>query len=409
MLKVKRKSLKKPSFSRKKIVDFSIRKQQSLQEKAVDILGDITTPSFVIDESVLDRNGQLMKMIQDQTGCDIILALKAFSSFTSFPTLIPYLKGSTASSLYEARLAYEEFGKEVHVYSPGYVEHEFDELLSYSDHLNFNSISQLTKFASRVKDAGKQLGLRLNPEYSEVKTMLYDPCQPFSRFGVTKAEFDDAVIPLLDGIHFHCLCGLNADTLERTLYHLEQNFEHVLHHVKWVNFGGGHTITAPDYNVDLLCQLIINFQKKYDVKVILEPGEGVVYQAGYLVAEVLDIMHNNINIAVLNTSATTHMPDILEMPYRPNIANAGQPNEFDYTYRLTGMTCLSGDIIGDFSFTKPLEIGQKLVFFDMAQYSIVKTTHFNGVPLPSLAKVTKDGELKMVKTFGYETFKSRLS
>lgn len=401
--KKKKRSIRNP--------DFSLRDELRYQMDVELMLQNVDSPSFVIDEKVLRRNAMLMHDIQLKTGAKIILALKAFSSFTSFPVLQPFLSGTTASSLHEAKLAKEEFGKEVHVYSPAYKTTEFAEMMNFSDHITFNSTSQLKQFLPQLKNCHKKIdiGLRINPEISLVKTELYNPCKPYSHFGVTKQEFDYSILNDIDGLHFHCLCGLNSDALERTLTHIEKHFHHALKAVKWVNFGGGHSITSPDYNVAHLCDLLKNFQKKYNVQVILEPGEAVVYQAGYLVAQVVDIMRNKKDIAILDTSATAHMPDIIEMPYRPHIASAGQPEEFDFTYRLAGATCLSGDIIGDFSFKAPLQIGQKLIFFDMAQYTMVKTTHFNGIQLPSIAKLTVDGSLETVKTFGYEMFKQRLS
>ncbi len=371
---------------------------------------NIPTPCYVCDEEALEANAKKLWMVQERTGCKIILALKAFSMYHTFPILQKYLAGTTASSLNEARLGYEEFGKEVHIYSPAYLESEIEDLIRYGDHIIFNSFSQWNKYRDRVKKSKKHLecGIRLNPEYSEVEFKLYDPCAKYSRFGITAANFKPELVEGVEGYHFHTLSGSQVPNLERTLRVMEEKFGKYFHDVKWVNFGGGHHITKPNYDVDQLCRLIDAFQKKYGVQVIMEPGEAVAIQAGALVATVVDILHNEMDIAILDTSATAHMPDVLEMPYRPILLDSFEAGQKPYTYRLGGMTCLSGDVIGDYSFEEPLQVGQKMVFLDMAQYTMVKNTNFNGIPVPAIATLTKEKELKVIKQFDYEHFKGRL-
>jgi carboxynorspermidine decarboxylase len=373
-------------------------------------LDQITTPCYVCDEDRLESNLKILRSVKEQTGCKIILALKAFSMYALFPLIKQYLSGTAASSLYEAKLGHEEFNKDVHVYSPAYSRDEIDEICSYASHITFNSLSQWHQFKPLVKK-DMSCGIRLNPEYSEVKTPLYDPCQQYSRFGITKKELSDQSLEGISYLHFHTLCGLGVDSLERTLHVLEDKFGAILdlEKIKWVNFGGGHHITQKNYDTKKLCSLITSFQDKHQVTVILEPGEGIVLNAGYLVTSVLDIMRNEKEIAILDTSATAHMPDVLEMPYRPDLIEAGEANQYSYTYKLAGVTCLSGDVIGEYSFKKPLAIGDKLVFEDMAQYTMVKNTMFNGIPLPAIASYTKKNGLQIYKTFGYDTFKNRLS
>lgn len=371
----------------------------------------INTPAYIISESQLEKNLTILKDIKDRTGCKIILAMKAFSAFSTFPLISRYLDGCTASSLHEVKLGHEEFGKEVHVYSPGFKENEIDEIARSVDHIVFNSYSQLHKYKDRVKQINPtiEIALRLNPEHSEVTHSLYNPCSPFSRFGITKAEFKPEELEGIDGFLFHTLCGKNSDALERTIATIEKNFGEHLHKVKWIDLGGGHVITQDVYDREKLVTLITNFQKKYNVQVILEPGEAVVIKAGRLVTTVLDIMHNEKDIVILDSSATAHMPDVLEMPYRPEVQNANKPDVFEHNYRLTGVTCLSGDVIGDYSFQKPLQVGDTVTFLDMAQYTMVKNTTFNGLQLPSIAIERKDGTIDVIKEFGYEDFKSRLS
>ncbi len=307
----------------------------------------VPSPSYVVDERLLTKNLELLKSIQDRTGCRILLALKGFSMHSTFPLVGEYLAGITASSLHEARLGYEKMGKEVHVYAPAYIEHEMDELLGYVDHVVFNSFNQWAQFKDKVKSTGKTIecGIRVNPEYSEIETALYDPCYTNSRLGTTLANFDKSQLDGIDGLHFHAMCEQNSDTLERIIEVVEEKFGDVLHQMKWLNFGGGHHITREDYDVEKLVNIINYVQEKYNLLVYLEPGEAVALNTGYLVATVLDIQENGMDLAILDTSATCHMPDVLEMPYRPMIIGSGQANEFAHTYRLGGLTCLAGDVI----------------------------------------------------------------
>lgn len=373
---------------------------------------DIPTPSYVVDESALRRNLELIASVQERAGCTIILALKGFAMWSTFPVVKEYLRGTTASSVDEALLGRHEFGGQVHVYAPAYKDSEIKELIELSDHITFNSFTQWKHFRPIMKSSAKKVscGLRINPEHSEVKVALYDPCAPCSRLGMTRAQFSDESLDGLEGFHFHTLCELNSDSLERTLKAVEEKFGEYLPQMKWVNFGGGHHITRPDYDVDLLVRLVSEFRAKYDVDVFLEPGEAIALNTGILVASVLDIFQNGVTIAILDTSATAHMPDVLEMPYRPQIVGAGMPNEFAHTYRLGGLTCLAGDVIGDYSFPQEIRVGDKLVFLDMAHYSMVKNTTFNGVRLPSIGIYSPEsGQTQIVRTFGYEDYKNRLS
>ncbi|MFL0506697.1 carboxynorspermidine decarboxylase [Ureibacillus sp. 179-F W5.1 NHS] len=369
------------------------------------------SPSYVVDERLLLRNLEILKSVQDRTGCDILLALKGFSMFSTFPMVRQYLKGITSSSLFEARLGYEEFGKEVHAYAPAYAEHEIDEYLKYVDHIVFNSFDQLNKYKEKVQSLDKHvsIGLRVNPGYSEVETPLYDPCYINSRLGIPVDSFRPDQLDGVEGIHFHAMCEQGSDVLERILVHFEEKYGEYLHQMKWINFGGGHHITREDYDIDKLVSLINYMQEKYDVKVILEPGEAIALNTGYLVTTVLDVVKNGMEIAILDTSATCHMPDVLEMPYRPQIIGASTPNDKPYTYRLGGMTCLAGDVIGDYSFDEPLKAGDKIVFTDMAHYTMVKNHMFNGVNLPSICLYNEDEGVKVVRQFGYEDYRNRLS
>ncbi len=371
----------------------------------------VPTPCYVVDEAALERNLQTLDSVQQRAGCRILMALKGFAMFGLFPLIRRTLHGVAASSLDEARLGFEEFGREVHVFAPAFRESEFDELCRYSDHLVFNSFSQWMRFRDRVGALGKRIrcGIRVNPEHSEVKVPLYDPCGPNSRLGVTLANFRPDLLDGISGLHFHNLCELNADSLQRTLEVFEDKFGRYLEGMEWVNFGGGHHITRPDYDVDLLCDLIEGFRRRYRVEVYLEPGEAVALNTGVLVATVLDIVDNAMQIAILDTSAAAHMPDVLEMPYRPNIIGAGPPGQHAHTYRLGGMTCLAGDIIGDYSFPEPLRPGSRLVFLDMAHYTMVKNNTFNGVRLPSICIRRLDGSIEVVRSFGYEDYRNRLS
>ena len=377
--------------------------------KKID-LAAFPTPYFVVDEARLRHNLVILKGVCERTGCKILLAQKAFSMFAAYPIIREYLAGTTASGLFEARLGHEQFGGETHVFSPAYREEEFVQLLQYADDFVFNSPNQLRKYGRRAKNAGKSVGLRVNPECSTQEShAIYDPCAPGSRLGTTLANFDESLLPLLDGLHFHTLCEQNSDDLETTARAFEEKFGKYLHGLKWVNFGGGHHITRPDYDIERLVRTIEHFRDTYGVQVYLEPGEAVVYHAGFLIASVLETLHNGMDIAILDTSAACHMPDVLEMPYRPPLWQSGEPGEKAHTYRLGGPTCLAGDIIGDYSFDQPLQEGDRLVFEDMALYTMVKTNTFNGMPLPAILWRDEQGQGWLVKEFGYENFKNRLS
>ena len=370
----------------------------------------ISTPYFLVDETRLTQNLEILRQVADQAGCKILLAQKAFSMFSCYPLLRRYLAGSTASGLYEARLGKEHFGGETHVFSPAYKPEEFEELLTYADHFVFNSPRQLQKFGPAARAAGKAVGLRVNPECSTQEGhAIYDPCAPGSRLGTTLANFDESLLPLLDGLHFHTLCEQNSDDLETTVATFEEKFGKYLHGLKWINLGGGHHITRKDYDRERLVRIVKHLKDTYQVEVYLEPGEAVVLNAGFLVTSVLETLHNGMDIAILDTSAACHMPDVLEMPYRPPLKNSGESGEKAYTYRLGGPTCLAGDVIGDYSFDAPLNEGDRLVFEDMALYTMVKTNTFNGMPLPAIVWRDANGEEKLVKAFGYEDFKNRLS
>lgn len=371
----------------------------------------VPSPSYVVDEKLLIANLEKMKSVIDQTGCKILLAQKGFSMFEVYPLIGQYLHGVTSSGLFEARLGNEEMGKEVHTYAPALHEDEFEEILRYSDHLVFNSFAQWKQFKDRVQKQEKPIecGIRINPEYSEIDVDMYNPCFTYSRFGVTLENFEPDELDGISGLHFHTMCEQNSDTLWRTIQIIDEEFGHYLQKMKWINFGGGHHITRPDYDLETLIRCIRFMQDKYNLDVYLEPGEAVALNTGFLVATVLDTMHNGMDIAILDTSASCHMPDVLEMPYRPEIIDAGAANEKAHTYRLGGPTCLAGDVIGDYSFDQPLKPGDRLVFCDMAHYSMVKNNTFNGVNLPSIVLHTLDNEINVVKQFGYEDFRQRLS
>lgn len=375
-----------------------------------EISKTIRTPYFLVDEARLLKNLSCLKSVMERTGCKILLAQKAFSMFSCYPLIREYLSGTTASGLYEARLGHEAFGKETHVFSPAYREDEFDELLSYADDFVFNSPGQLQKYGARAKAAGKSVGLRVNPECStQGGHAIYDPCAPGSRLGTTRENFDERLLPLLEGLHFHTLCEQNADALETTVEAFLEKFGAYLPGMKWLNLGGGHHITRADYDVERLVRIIHSLKEKYHVEVYLEPGEAVVLNAGFLVSQVLEVVRNGMDIAILDTSAACHMPDVLEMPYRPPVQGSGNPGEKAHTYRLAGPTCLAGDVIGDYSFDAPLHEGSFVVFEDMALYTMVKTNTFNGMPLPSIVWRDKEGVCRIIRSFGYENFKSRLS
>lgn len=377
----------------------------------------VETPCYVIDEGALKRNLELLKLVREKAGCKILLAQKAFSAFAVYPLIAKYLDGVTASGIFEAKLGYEEmakpFGKENHVFSPAYPEQDFDELLKNCDHMVFNSPRQWAKFRDRVRANERyiQAGIRVNPEYSEIETDIYNPCFTGSRLGCTLEEFRKApaLYEGIDGLHFHTMCEQGADTLERTLPHVEEKFGFMFDKIKWLNFGGGHHITKPGYNVAKLIECVKRIRETYGLEVYLEPGEAIALNAGWLVTTVLDTFANGCNIAITDASAACHMPDVLEMPYRPEITGAGKPGEKPYTYRLGGNTCLAGDVIGDYSFDEPLNGGERLVFGDMAIYSMCKNNTFNGMPLPSIYLLKESGEVELIKKFGYEDFKGRLS
>ena len=369
----------------------------------------IPTPYYVVDETLLMRNLEILKNVADRTGCRILLAQKAFSMFHFYPLIGKYLNGTTASGLYEAKLGSEEMGRETHIFSPAYKDGEFDEILSICDHISFNSFTQWEKFCSRALKAGIKCGIRINPECSTQEHGIYDPCAPGSRLGVTAEEFREDLLDGISGLHFHTLCEQNADALVATLVEVEAKFGKYLHRMEWLNIGGGHHITRSDYDAVLLINTINRIKDIYHLQIYIEPGEAVALNTGYLVSEVVDILHNGLDIAILDASASCHMPDVLEMPYRPQIIGAGLPSEKRYTYRLGGPTCLAGDVIGDYSFDRPLEPGDRLVFCDMAHYSMVKNNTFNGIGLPSIAAVDKDRRISLIRSFGYEDFKSRLS
>jgi len=372
----------------------------------------ITTPCYLIDKGIVRKNCKILADVKQKTGAQILLALKAFASPCLFDLISQYLDGTCASGLYEAKLSAEEFGKQVHVFSPAYTADEIDDLVPLADHIIFNSLNQYEQFAPQILNSEKniELGLRINPAHSEVETPTYDPCAAGSRLGLSAGQLPDKLPSEVTGLHFHTLCENNADALKRTLAAVEKQFSKYFDSIKWLNFGGGHHITRKDYDIDLLIELLNYFAARYNLQIFLEPGEAVVLNAGFLIASVLDIVRNEMDIAILDTSASAHMPDVLEMPYRPRIENAAEPGRFPHTYRLTGKTCLAGDVIGDYSFEQPLKIGDKLIFGDMAHYTIVKNTTFNGIPLPSIATYDPETDnIKVERQFTYNDFKSRLS
>lgn len=372
---------------------------------------ELPTPCFVIDEAKLEENLKILKQVEEQTGAKILLAQKCFSCFAEYPLIGKYISGTTASGLYEARLGKEEMGLENHVYSPAYRPQDMEELSRICDHIIFNSEAQLRKYLPILKANGTaEVGLRINPECSTQEGhAIYDPCAPGSRMGIRVCDFSDELAELVDGLHFHTLCEQNADDLETTLRAVEEKFGKWLPKMKWLNMGGGHHITREDYDVKRLISCINHMKETYDLQIYLEPGEAVALNAGYNVTQVLDIVENDGKILILDTSAACHMPDVLEMPYRPPLKDSGKPGEKAYTYRLSCNTCLAGDVIGEYSFDQEIRIGDKLYFEDMAIYSMVKNNTFNGIPLPTIAAMGKDGNCRIIKEFGYEDFKNRLS
>jgi carboxynorspermidine decarboxylase len=375
-------------------------------------LSRVDSPAFVIDLAVLEGNLQLLAQVQRAANCRVLLALKGFAAWSTFALVGRYLEGVAASGPDEARLGREELGKQVHTYCPAFDEASLLETIRYSDHVTFNSPSQIKRFRALVDEHGSDtsFGLRINPEHSEVEVAIYDPCARGSRLGTTKSELIGADLRGIEGLHFHTLCELGADALQRTLAVIEDKFSPWLREAKWVNFGGGHHITRPGYDVDLLVDLARAFKEEHGVEVFLEPGEAIGLNTGVLIASVLDIVENDGQIAILDISATAHMPDVLEMPYRPQVRDAAEPGKLPHTYRLGGLSCLAGDVIGDYSFHRPLEIGDKLVFEDMAHYTMVKTTTFNGVRLPSIALYDpRDESYRVQRRFEYEDYRNRLS
>jgi carboxynorspermidine decarboxylase len=382
--------------------------------RAIDV-SQLETPCFVTDVGALEANLKILADVQRAAGCTILLALKGFAQWSTFPLVRRYLAGATASSIAEARLAREELGGEVHAYAPAYSDDEMRELVTLADHIVLNTPSQWRRHRAAIEAARRRgraisCGLRVNHEHQEVEVALYDPAGPCSRLGTTRANVRLEDLEGLDGLHFHTLCQVNSDALERAIAAFERQFGDFIPRMKWINFGGGHHITRPDYDRELLVRIVKRFRAKWNVPVYLEPGEAIALGTGVLVASVLDTLHNGMDIAILDTSATAHMPDVLEMPYRPVIIDAGEPGARAHTYRLGGLTCLAGDVIGDYSFDRKLAIGDKLVFLDMAHYTMVKTTTFNGVRLPSIA--THDPATRKItvhKRFGYYEYRDRLS
>lgn len=369
-----------------------------------ECLYNVKTPSYIIDKPSLKKNLQILKEIEEKSGAKILLAQKCYSIYQTYPLIAEYISGCTASGLFEARLGHEEMGKENHIFSPAYLDSEFEEITKICDHISFNSVSQYERFKDRAKSVS--CGIRINPEFSTQSHGIYDPCSEYSRLGAVRSSFDR--FPQgLEGLHFHTLCEQNSDDLAKTAAAVEEKFADFLPKIKWLNMGGGHHITRPDYDKELLIKTVKHFTQKYGVQVYLEPGEAVALNAGWLAATVLDIVHNGMDIAILDVSAACHMPDVIEMPYRPEIEGAGQPNEKPHTYRSGGNTCLAGDIIGDYSFDKPLKAGDKLFFKDMAIYSMVKNNTFNGMALPDIC-IWDGKEIKTIKSFSYENFKCRL-
>lgn len=378
-------------------------------EKFIKSNPDFETPCYIIDEKKITENLEILHGVEERTGCKILLAQKAFSCYHIYPLISRYVSGTASSGLYEAHLGFECMGKENHTFSAGYRENEFDEILRYSNHIIFNSFSQLDKYREKALEAGRKIGLRVNPECSTQEGHeIYDPCSPSSRLGITLKNFRSDDLEGVTGLHFHTLCEQNSDDLEKTLDAVEEKFGKYLKNMEWINFGGGHHITRSDYDIPRLERCIRRMQEKYNLEVFLEPGEAFALNAGYLITKVLDITENDMPIAILDTSASCHMPDVLEMPYRPPLRHSGKRNEKKYSYRLGSQTCLSGDVIGEYSFDTPLSIGDTLIFEDMAIYSMVKNNTFNGMPLPSIAILKTDGSIEILKKFGYDDFKSRL-
>ncbi len=370
----------------------------------------LKTPCYILDEKKLIKNLEILKSVEDNTGCKILLAQKAFSMFSVYPIISKYISGTACSGLYEAKLGYECMGKENHVFCAAYREDEIEEIIDYCGHIIFNSFSQLDKYREKVLAKGKKIGLRINPEHSTQEGHeIYDPCSPKSRLGITLKNFQPDNLKGVTGFHFHTLCEQNSDDLESTLEAVEEKFGKYLYDMEWINFGGGHHITREDYDIPRLEKCIKHMQEKYNLEVFLEPGEAISLNAGYLATKVLDITENDMQTLILDTSAACHMPDVLEMPYRPPLYKSGKAFEKKYTYRLGSQTCLSGDFIGEYSFDEPVKIDDILIFEDMAIYSMVKNNTFNGMPLPSICILHNTNDIEIIKEFGYEDFKGRLS
>lgn len=370
---------------------------------------ELPTPCYVIDEKKLKENLEILKRVKEEAACKILLAQKAFSCFFEYPLIGQYLDGTTASGLFEAKLGHEEMGKENHIFSPAFKAEEMEEITDICGHIVFNSFAQLEKYHDLCNRKRVSVGMRVNPECStQGDHAIYDPCAPGSRLGVTEKNFRADLAGWLDGLHFHTLCEQNSDDLERTLDAFEEKFGKYLNGMKWLNMGGGHHITRADYDIDRLIRCIRRVKERYGVEVYLEPGEAIALNAGYLATEVMDIVENGIRTLILDASAACHMPDVLEMPYRPPLKDSGMPGEKAYTYRLSSCTCLAGDVIGDYSFDREIAVGDRLYFEDMAIYSMVKNNTFNGMCLPSIAVMDDKGVCRVVKRFGYEDFKERL-
>ena len=379
-------------------------------------LQNVPTPCYVVDEKKLKENLTILNRLERESGCHVLLAQKAFSMFSLYPLIGQYISGTTASGLYEARLGYEEMGKENHVYAPAYKDADMKELVTICDHIVFNSFAQYERHKDTIKnycsthDKKISVGLRVNPECSTQEGhAIYDPCAKGSRLGILRSEFGEKLPDGIEGLHFHTLCEQNADDLITTFRAFEEKFKPYLRQIKWLNLGGGHHITRADYQFEELKNLLLEIRENYGVEVYLEPGEAIALSAGYLMTEVMDIVHNGMDILILDASAACHMPDVLEMPYRPPLKDGQEAGKLPYTYRLSSMTCLAGDVIGDYSFSHEIKIGDRMQFEDMAIYSMVKNNTFNGMPLPGIAVLKEDGNVEMVKEFSYEDFKGRLS
>ena len=370
------------------------------------------SPCYIMEEELLRKNLCLIKSVADRAGVEIILAFKSFAMWRSFPIFREYVEHSTASSVYEARLALEEFGSKAHTYSPAYTEQDFPEIMRCSSYITFNSMAQFRRFypMTVAEGSGISCGIRVNPEYSEVETELYNPCAPGTRFGMTADLLPDTLPKGIEGFHCHCHCESSSFELERTLQHLEEKFSRWFPQIKWLNLGGGHLMTRKGYDTEHLIGLLQAFKAKYpNLEIIMEPGSAFAWQTGFLLTTVVDIVENHgIKTAIIDASFTCHMPDCLEMPYKPVIRGAIEPEEGKPVYRIGGNSCLSGDYMGDWFFEQPLKVGDKLIFEDMIHYTIVKTTMFNGIPHPSLALWSKEDRLVMYKEFGYEDYKGRM-